>query len=66
MGQRAGRTIVVGVDGSDSTLAAVRWAATEASRWRAPLRCWGGVTGLLVGSVAVGLAVLAWATSGST
>ncbi|WP_028927875.1 universal stress protein [Pseudonocardia acaciae] len=34
----AGRNIVVGVDGSDSALAAVRWAAVEARRWRSPVR----------------------------
>ena len=32
------RCIVVGVDGSDSALRAVRWAADEAARRRAPLR----------------------------
>ncbi|WP_028927709.1 universal stress protein [Pseudonocardia acaciae] len=37
MAYQTGRTIVVGVDGSDSALAAVRWAATEAARWRVPL-----------------------------
>ena len=33
-----GRTVVVGVDGSDSALDAVRWAAREADRRRLPLR----------------------------
>lgn len=33
-----GRPVVVGVDGSDSALRAVRWAAAEAARRRAPLR----------------------------
>jgi nucleotide-binding universal stress UspA family protein len=36
--QPSGRTVVVGVDGSDSALRAVRWASAEASRRRAPLR----------------------------
>ena len=36
--QRAGRPVVAGVDGSDSALRAVRWAAREAARRRAPLR----------------------------
>ena len=36
--QPAGPGIVVGVDGSDSALRAVRWAADEAARRRAPLR----------------------------
>jgi nucleotide-binding universal stress UspA family protein len=35
---RAGRPIVAGVDGSESALEAVRWAAQEAQRRRAPLR----------------------------
>lgn len=38
MAQRAGRTVVAGVDGSDSALAAVRWAAREARSLRLPLR----------------------------
>jgi nucleotide-binding universal stress UspA family protein len=33
-----GRTVVVGIDGSESALRAVRWAAAEAARRRAPLR----------------------------
>ena len=36
--QRVGRAVVAGVDGSESSLQAVRWAAREASRLRAPLR----------------------------
>ena len=36
--QRAGRPVVVGVDGSASALQAVRWAAQDAARRRAPLR----------------------------
>ena len=35
---RAHRSIVVGVDGSESALQAVRWAAQEAHRRRVPLR----------------------------
>jgi nucleotide-binding universal stress UspA family protein len=38
MEMRTGRGVVVGVDGSDSALQAVRWAADEAMRRRAPLR----------------------------
>ena len=36
--QCAGRRVVAGVDGSDSALEAVRWAAREAARRRVPLR----------------------------
>jgi nucleotide-binding universal stress UspA family protein len=36
--ERAGRTVVVGVDGSEPALRAVRWAAAEAVRRRVPLR----------------------------
>lgn len=36
--QEAGRPVVVGVDGSESALEAVRWAAREADRRRVPLR----------------------------
>jgi nucleotide-binding universal stress UspA family protein len=36
--QRARRPVVVGVDGSESSTQAVRWAAREAGRRRAPLR----------------------------
>jgi nucleotide-binding universal stress UspA family protein len=36
--QQLRRTVVVGVDGSESALAAVRWAAAEAGRRRLPLR----------------------------
>jgi nucleotide-binding universal stress UspA family protein len=38
MDTRLGQSVVVGVDGSDSALRAVRWAADEAARRRAPLR----------------------------
>lgn len=37
-GQRGGPAVVAGVDGSTSSLEAVRWAAREAGRRRAPLR----------------------------
>jgi nucleotide-binding universal stress UspA family protein len=36
--QRGGPAVVAGVDGSTSSLQAVRWAAREAARRRAPLR----------------------------
>ncbi|MDT7652132.1 MAG: hypothetical protein QOI36_3538, partial [Pseudonocardiales bacterium] len=36
--EHAGRTVVVGVDGSEPALQAVRWAAAEAARRRIPLR----------------------------
>jgi nucleotide-binding universal stress UspA family protein len=36
--QQAGRPVVVGVDGSESSEQAVRWAAREAARRKAPLR----------------------------
>lgn len=36
--QHIGRTVVVGVDGSDSALQAVRWGAAEAGRRQVPLR----------------------------
>jgi nucleotide-binding universal stress UspA family protein len=36
--RRTGRPVVVGVDGSGSAVDAVRWAAREAERRRAPLR----------------------------
>jgi nucleotide-binding universal stress UspA family protein len=38
MNTKMGQYVVVGVDGSDSALRAVRWAADEAARRRAPLR----------------------------
>jgi nucleotide-binding universal stress UspA family protein len=38
MDTKPGQCVVVGVDGSDSALRAVRWAADEAARRRAPLR----------------------------
>ena len=34
----SGRAVVVGIDGSSSALQAVRWAAAEAARRKAPLR----------------------------
>jgi len=37
-GQSAGRAVVVGIDGSDRALDAVRWAAREAARRTVPLR----------------------------
>jgi len=37
-GQRHRRTVVVGIDGSEAALDAVRWGAAEAERWREPLR----------------------------
>ncbi len=36
--RRVGRAVVAGVDGSERSLQAVRWAAREAARRRAPLR----------------------------
>ena len=36
--RRVGRAVVAGVDGSESSLEAVRWAAREAGRRRVPLR----------------------------
>jgi len=36
--QRIRRTVVVGVDGSESSMQAVRWSAAEAGRRRVPLR----------------------------
>jgi len=36
--EQAGRPVGAGVDGSDPSLRAVRWAAREAGRRRAPLR----------------------------
>ncbi|MGE3286739.1 MAG: universal stress protein [Pseudonocardia sp.] len=38
--------VVVGVDGSESGLRAVRWAAREARRWRSPLRLVHVIVGL--------------------
>ena len=38
MDTKVGLGVVVGVDGSDSALRAVRWAADEATRRREPLR----------------------------
>jgi nucleotide-binding universal stress UspA family protein len=38
MDTKLGQCVVVGVDGSDSALRAVRWATDEAARRRAPLR----------------------------
>jgi nucleotide-binding universal stress UspA family protein len=57
--QRAGRPLVVGVDGSQPALRAVRWAAREAQRRRVPLRLVGvfpalvpQLTGRMIGSAA--------------
>jgi nucleotide-binding universal stress UspA family protein len=36
--RRVGPAVVAGVDGSEPSLQAVRWAAREAGRRRAPLR----------------------------
>jgi nucleotide-binding universal stress UspA family protein len=36
--QHVGRTVVVGIDGSQSALRAVQWAAAEAARRKVPLR----------------------------
>lgn len=38
MDAHSGRTVVAGIDGSDSALRAVRWAAAEAARRGVPLR----------------------------
>ena len=38
METKLGQCVVVGVDGSDTALRAVRWAADEAARRGAPLR----------------------------
>ncbi|HLU54810.1 MAG TPA: universal stress protein [Pseudonocardia sp.] len=38
METHSGRTVVAGVDGSETALRAVRWAAAEAARRRVPLR----------------------------
>jgi nucleotide-binding universal stress UspA family protein len=55
--QHAGRAVVVGIDGSQSALKAVRWAAMEAARRNAPLRvvtafCWN--QGHVLGGVRLG------------
>jgi nucleotide-binding universal stress UspA family protein len=41
--QHRGRTVVVGIDGTESALHAVRWAALEAARRRAPPACRDGL-----------------------
>jgi len=55
--RRTGRTVVVGVDGSDIALRAVRWGAAEASRRHVPLRlvlAFTEVADYLVGHPAMG------------
>jgi nucleotide-binding universal stress UspA family protein len=57
MNARVRRTVVVGVDGSDEALRAVRFGAVEASRRRAPLRlvhAFGWVVERAVGQPALG------------
>lgn len=55
--QRVGRAVVAGVDGSNSAVRAVRWAAREAARRRAPLR--------LVAAVAAAPAMAQFAYAGA-
>ncbi|MEV6233243.1 universal stress protein [Saccharopolyspora shandongensis] len=52
---RAKQSVVVGVDGSESSSQAALWAAAEAERLSVPLRVVGGFPSLLVGSVARGV-----------
>jgi nucleotide-binding universal stress UspA family protein len=55
--QHHGRTVVVGVDGSESALRAVRWAAAEAARRGVPLRivtAFAWIEGHPVGEIGLG------------
>jgi nucleotide-binding universal stress UspA family protein len=55
---RSGGSIVVGVDGSDTALQAVRWAAAEATQRRSPLRlvsAYAAPAGRLVGDPGLGV-----------
>jgi nucleotide-binding universal stress UspA family protein len=55
--RRAGRTVVVGIDGSESALQAVRWAAGEAARRNVPLRvvtAFGWTQARAVGQIGLG------------
>lgn len=57
MDTKVGQYVVAGVDGSDSALRAVGWAADEAARWRAPLRlvtAFGWTDGTTVGYPGLG------------
>jgi nucleotide-binding universal stress UspA family protein len=57
MNVRQGRTVVVGIDGSQSALEAARWAADEAARRNARLRlvyAFGWTTEVLVGHPGLG------------
>jgi nucleotide-binding universal stress UspA family protein len=58
MDTRSGQHVVVGVDGSDSALRAVHWAADEAARRRVPLRlvtAFGWTDDLTVGLPGLGI-----------
>jgi nucleotide-binding universal stress UspA family protein len=57
MDQQRGRPVVVGIDGSQSAMRAVRWAAAEAGRRRVPLRvvtAFGWTQGQMVGQIKMG------------